>query len=70
MTYTIGYSPRPRGKVDKAVEPDAKAALKTILGLKASDEIIRYIKAPWGGNIEIDRLRVLADEEAKGPGSI
>ena len=47
MPYTIGYSPRRvGGKVSETTLPDARQALKTLHDLQASDETIRYIKAP------------------------
>jgi hypothetical protein len=53
MTYTIGHSPRSKGKIDEAPMPDAVTALKEVLGLQASDEKIRFIRAPWGGEIGV-----------------
>jgi hypothetical protein len=65
MTYTIGFSPRPKGKISKATLPDAKRAFKEVLGLRASDETIRFIRAPWGAEIGVEELRMYAEQEMK-----
>jgi hypothetical protein len=65
MTYTIGHSPRSKGKIDEAPMPDAVTALKEVLGLQASDEKIRFIRAPWGGEIGVEELRMYAEKEMK-----
>jgi hypothetical protein len=65
MTYTIGFSPKSKGEISKATMPDAKTALKEVLGLQASDETIRFIRAPWGGEIGVEELRMHAEQEIK-----
>jgi hypothetical protein len=66
MPYTIGYSrQRKGGKVSEATVHNAEEALKTVRALGASDETIRYIKAPWGGEIGMGELQMYAEEEAK-----
>jgi hypothetical protein len=45
--------------------PDARTALKEVLGLKASDETIRFIRAPWGGEIGLGELRMHAEQETR-----
>jgi hypothetical protein len=65
MTYTIGFSPRSKGTISEATLPDAKTALNEVLGLKASDETIRFIRSPWGGEIGVEELRMYAEQEIK-----
>lgn len=65
MSYVIGYSPKRIGKISETEETTAHEALETVLGLERSDETIRYIRAPWGGKIGKDELRMRAEQEMK-----
>lgn len=65
MAYEIGFSQHRNSKLSTAVEPTAQGALKTVDGLKASDEVIRFIKAPWGGEIGYGELKMIAEQEAQ-----
>ena len=66
MTYIIGFSPkRVGGKVAETTCPNAKEALEAVHGLQASDETIRFIRAPWGGEIGVRELQMYAEQEVK-----
>jgi hypothetical protein len=66
MTYKIGYSAqRKGGKVSEATVSSAKRAFRLVCELQASDEMIRYIKAPWGGAIGVGELEMYAEKEAE-----
>ncbi len=62
--YIIGYSQKKTGPVREAKFSSAIEALKTVDGLFRSDETIRYIKAPWGGEIGEGELKMLAEKES------
>jgi hypothetical protein len=65
MAYVVGYSMRRNDrKISEATYQDARAALEGVFRLEASDETIRYIKAPWGGEIGKGELKMYAEEEA------
>lgn len=66
MSYTIGYAPRGWKNVNTKQQPNAREALKLVLALQRSDEEVRYIKAPWGGEIGLDELRMTAEQEGEG----
>ncbi|MGD0482304.1 MAG: hypothetical protein ABSA42_19200 [Terracidiphilus sp.] len=66
MTYIVAYSPRRTGgRISEAVYPNAQEAWKAVLDLEASDETIRHIRAPWGGEIGKDELQMFAEEEGR-----
>lgn len=67
MSHEIGYGPRGRSRVSVTYEPNARAALKTVLALSASDEEIKYIKAPARYEIGLGELRLLAERELSEP---
>ena len=63
MPYIVGYGLRNRREVWTAEKPTARDALALVDSLQRSDEEIKFIRAPGEGEIGIDMLRVLADEE-------
>lgn len=66
MAYIVGYAPnRNKGKVSEAAAQNAREALKLVEDLQRSDETIRFIRAPWGGEIGIGELKMYAEEETK-----
>lgn len=66
MPYIVGYSQyRNRGPISEATCATATEALRAVHGLQASDETIRYIKAPYGGEIGIGELERDAELQSK-----
>ncbi len=63
MPYEIGYAPKDDKKVRSARPPTAREALRVVRNLQASDEEIRYIKAPFGAEIGIAELELDAERE-------
>jgi hypothetical protein len=63
MPYVIGYGMRNKREVSTAEKPTAKEALALVDALQRSDEEIKFIRSPHGGEIGIEMLRVLAKEE-------
>jgi hypothetical protein len=63
MPYTVEYRLRNRREVWTAEKPTARDALALVVALQRSDEEIMLIKAPGEGEIGVDMLRVMADEE-------
>jgi hypothetical protein len=63
MPYVIGYGMRNKREVSTAEKPTAKEALALVDALQRSDEEIKSIRSPHGGEIGIEMLRVLAKEE-------
>jgi hypothetical protein len=63
MSYEIGYAPKGESKVSVTQQSSARAALKAVLALNATGEVIRYVKVPAGHDIEIGELHLLADRE-------
>ena len=66
MPYIIGFSQKRIGPVSEAEFATAQQALKEHDPLVQSDETIRYIKAPWGGEIGRGELLMKADQEVHG----
>ena len=65
MAYEIGFAPRSARKMSSTTAANAREALKIVRGLEASDEQIKYIKAPYGGEIGIGELELEAERENK-----
>lgn len=66
MPYTIGFGMRgPRAKVSTAEVATATEALKLVHDLEASDEEIKFIKAPNGHSMGKGELKMYADDEKK-----
>jgi hypothetical protein len=63
MPYVIGYGMRNKREVSTAEKPTAKEALALVDALQRSDEEIKFIRSPHGGEIGVEMLRVLAKEE-------
>jgi hypothetical protein len=63
MSYEIGYASIGESKVSVTQQPSARLALKTVLALDAGGELIRYVRAPAGDDIEIGELHLLAYRE-------
>jgi hypothetical protein len=61
--YEIGFSPRGARKISVTMRPNAQDALKTVRALEASEEEIRYIKAPGGYEIGIGELQLEAERK-------
>ena len=67
MPYIFGYSQRRLSEISTGEAPNAKLALKAVKELQFSDETIRYIKDPWGRDIGVEELEVLAAQEGEPP---
>jgi hypothetical protein len=63
MPYIVGYSLRNRRELWTAERPTARDALALVEALQGKGEEIKFIKAPAEGEIVIDMLRSLVDEE-------
>ena len=63
MSYEIGYAPRGDRHVRTTQKATAREALATARALIASDEEIRHIKAPYGGQIGMGELELAAERE-------
>lgn len=63
MAYVIGFSMRRTGPISEAEKATAREALQVVLELEACDEVIRFIKGPWGGEIGKGELKWFADQE-------
>jgi hypothetical protein len=63
MPYVIGYGMRNKREVSTAEKLTAKEALALVDALQRSDEEIKFIRSPHGGEIGVEMLRVLAKEE-------
>jgi len=66
MAYTIGFGMRGKHKqVSESVQPTATEAWKLVCDLEASDEEIKFIRAPYGGEIGREELKMYADDEKR-----
>ena len=66
MPYEIGHSRREvREAVVVARCADARAAWEFVKNLEQRGETVRYIRAPWDGQIDPDELRMNAEDEAR-----
>jgi hypothetical protein len=63
MPYVVGYGLKNRREVWTAEKPTARDALALVESLQRSDKELKFIRAPAEGEIGVDMLRVLADEE-------
>ena len=63
MPYIIGFGPRNKREVSIAETRTAKEALELVEALQRSDEEIKFIRAPAEGEIGVEMLRVLVNEE-------
>lgn len=63
MPYIVGYSLRNRRELWTAEQPTARDALALVVALRSKGEEIKFIKAPAEGDVSIDMLRILVDEE-------
>jgi hypothetical protein len=66
LPYTIGYARKGVRGASTAESGTGREALQLVLDLQASDEEIRFIKAPAGFEISgIEELRMLAEQESE-----
>ena len=63
MPYIIGFGTRNKRKVSTAETRTAKEALELVEALRRSGEEIKFIRAPAEGEIGVEMLGVLANEE-------
>jgi hypothetical protein len=63
VPYIIGFGPRNKREVSIAERRTAKEALELVEALQRSGEEIKFIRAPAEGEIGVEMLRVLANEE-------
>ena len=63
MPYIIGFGTRNKREVSAAERRTAKEALELVEALQRSGEEIKFIRAPAEGEIGVEMLRVLANEE-------
>jgi hypothetical protein len=63
VPYIIGFGTRNKREVSTAEMRTAKEALELVEALQRSDEEIKFIRAPAEGEIGVEMLRVLVDEE-------
>ena len=63
MPYVVCYGMKNRREIWTAERPTARDALALVEALQSKGEDIKFVKAPAEGEITIDMLRVLVDEE-------
>lgn len=63
LPYTVGYILKDRKELWTAEKPTARDALALVEALQSKGEEIKFIKAPAEGEVGVDMLRFLADEE-------
>jgi hypothetical protein len=63
VPYIIGFGTRNKREVSTAERRTAKEALELVEALQRSGEEIKFIRAPAEGEIGVEMLRVLANEE-------
>ena len=63
MPYIIGFGTRNKREVSIAETRTAKEALELVEALQRNDEEIKFIRAPAEGEIGVEMLRVLVNEE-------
>lgn len=63
MTYTVCYSRKERREIWTVQQPTAREALRSVDALRSKGNEIKFIDVPREGQVGIDMLRILADEE-------
>jgi hypothetical protein len=63
VPYIIGFGTRNKREVSTAETRTAKEASELVETLQRSDEEIKFIRAPAEGEIVVEMLRVLVNEE-------
>jgi hypothetical protein len=63
MPYVVGYGLKNRQELWTAERRSARDALELVDILEISGKEIRFIKAPAEGEIGVEMLRIIADEE-------
>jgi hypothetical protein len=63
VPYIIGFGTRNKREVSIAETRTAKEALELVEALQRSGEEIKFIRAPAEGEIGVEMLRVVANEE-------